>query len=744
MQIRRLIIGVVAAVAACGGDSAGPDGLTPVAALTIADLPDTLLTRQTLQLTASAADDDGSLLPDRPLAWMSSDPDVVSITAGGTLTARTPGVATISVGTGAAADSANVVVRSLNFAHVFAGPAVSCGLEVTGDAWCWGNVGAEGYGNGSLDSARTLVPLRAAKGHAFASLAVGYANTCGVELSGSVVCWGANGSGELGEGTTASDQPVTVPGISDAVQLVAGWSHYCARTSAGAVYCWGSKEWKQSGLDARSHATPPHAVSLSGRATDLSAGDYHTCALVSGVSYCWGADYSRQLGNDTTYDRLVPVLAATGDGVNHVWAEVEASESYTCGRDAAGAMYCWGTLQGNGDNDQLEWLPARLLNGITVSDVAAGSYNRCAVTASGTAWCQQAPGDPVTQLTVSDVRAIGVVYTDPCVLDASGMIRCHHWPLPEDSLEPVPVPAHAVQLVTAGSWACGVDAEHAVFCWSTDAAPNASRWFAGDSVSAAFAALSDVRVCVITTAGAVYCRSSPTAAEVTEPTGGMAFDSLAVGGQHTCGLTTSGAAWCWGKNDHGQLGDGTTTDRAAPVAVGGGHVFVQITAGWDHTCGRTAAGEIWCWGNGSWGSMGDDHRDESAAPVTVDGLPSLTAMAGSCGLDGSGSAWCWPTSFSIPGAHQIGGATGLATIAGPCGLRATGEMLCWGSNYSGWFGNGTYNNTYTNAIAGGNGLMFKEVSLGAYGAVCGIALDGATYCWGSGYSTVPEKMIGSP
>jgi hypothetical protein len=269
------------------------------------------------------------------------------------------------------------------------------------------------------------------------------------------------------------------------------------------------------------------------------------------------------------------------------------------------------------------------------------------------------------------------------------------------------------------------------------------EWFPGHAVAAIFAD-GDDRICIIASDQTVWCRDDVGPDESAEPTGGQVFDSLAIGQDHTCGLTAAGAAWCWGKNDHGQLGDGTTTDRATPVQAQGGHIFVQIASGWNHTCGRTAAGEIWCWGYGSYGQMADDHRDESAAPVTVDGLPSLTAMAGSCGLDGSGSAWCWPTSFSIPGAHQIGGATGLATIAGPCGLRATGEMLCWGSNYSGWFGNGTYNNTYTNAIAGGNGLMFKEVSLGAYGAVCGIALDGATYCWGSGYSTVPEKMIGSP
>jgi hypothetical protein len=289
------------ALTACGGDSTGPDGLRPIATLSIADLPDTLLTRQSLRLTASAADDKGGVLPDRPLTWVSSNPAVISITAGGMLTAAAPGVATISVSTGSVSDSATVVVRSLEFAHVFTGDAVSCGLEATGDAWCWGNVGPDGYGNGSLDSTRTLVPSRAAVGHAFSTLAISLTSACGAELSGGVVCWGANDHGQLGDGTTTPHgAPVAVPGVSNAIQLAAGAAHYCARSDAGAVTCWGSNEWKQAGQETRALVTTPHTVALGGAATDLSAGDDVSCVVVAGQGKCWGADYFRQLGNDTT------------------------------------------------------------------------------------------------------------------------------------------------------------------------------------------------------------------------------------------------------------------------------------------------------------------------------------------------------------------------------------------------------------------------------------------------------------
>jgi alpha-tubulin suppressor-like RCC1 family protein len=201
-------------------------------------------------------------------------------------------------------------------------------------------------------------------------------------------------------------------------------------------------------------------------------------------------------------------------------------------------------------------------------------------------------------------------------------------------------------------------------------------------------------------------------------------------------------------------------DRASAAAVQGGHTFTQLAAGYQHTCGLTTAGAIYCWGYGSSGSIGDDHRDESAAPVTVDGVPGLTrlgeALYPTCALDGAGSAWCWPTSFGVSVAHQIGGATGLVSATGPCGLRVTGEMLCWGRN-SGWFGDGTYEVQTENAVPGGNGIRFAEVSFGLSGTACGIALDGTTYCWGNSFdtslgspdsrgdlATLPLKLYGSP
>lgn len=758
MHPRTIMLAVLAsALAACGGDSTGPDALTPVATLSIADLPDTLLTRQTLRLAASAADENGTSLPDRPLTWRSSNPAVASVTAGGTLTAVAPGATTISVTTDSVEASVRVTVRALRFAHVAVGATVACGLEASGESWCWGNVGHEGYGNGSADTSRQAVPLRAARGFTFSGLALANGGACGIEVTGAVACWGRNDSAQVGDGTTTPHlTPVEVAGVSGVVQLVAGAYHFCARSGSGAVSCWGSNEWKQSGGTARTLVTQARAIALAGPASDLSAGDKHSCALVSGVSYCWGADYSRQLGNDTSYDRLVPVRAATGDGVAHIWTDLQALANNTCARDQAGAMFCWGILEAQGDNDTTEWLPTRHFPNSTMASMGDGWFERCAVDQQGAAWCESRASDTPRQLATSGLQSV-VVSGAPCLLGTAGAVTCVVPGLP-DSVVAIALPTPAVRLVATSSTACSIDASMAVYCWSTWSLTQNNvpvQWFAGHAVASIFADGGD-RICIIASDDTASCRDDfQSGTESLEPTGGQAFDSLAIGDNHTCGLTSAGATWCWGKNDHGQLGDGTTTDRAAPVLVQGGHVFVQLAAGWNHTCGRTAAGEIWCWGYGSYGQMADDHRDESAFPVSVDGLAPASNITSGCALSG-GTAWCWPGALGVPAPRQIPGADGLVSLTGPCGLGSTGDMLCWGSNYSGWFGNGSYQTRYENAVPGGSAIRFSEVSFGRYGAACGIALDGATYCWGDSYylaipspeatggdATVPVVVVGS-
>ena len=95
------------------------------------------------------------------------------------------------------------------------------------------------------------------------------------------------------------------------------------------------------------------------------------------------------------------------------------------------------------------------------------------------------------------------------------------------------------------------------------------------------------------------------------------FTALTAGGQFTCGLSSAGAAYCWGYNFYGQLGDGTTTNRLTPAAVQGGLVFTALTAGDTYACGLTSAGVAYCWGNNQYGDLGDGTSTQRVTPVAV-------------------------------------------------------------------------------------------------------------------------------
>ncbi|MBA7701626.1 hypothetical protein ES703_110367 [subsurface metagenome] len=194
------------------------------------------------------------------------------------------------------------------------------------------------------------------------------------------------------------------------------------------------------------------------------------------------------------------------------------------------------------------------------------------------------------------------------------------------------------------------------------------------------------------------------------------FVSITGGGEHTCGLLNNGSMMCWGKNDGGQIGDGSTERRENPVFVNTTESFVSITTGYAYTCGLLNNGSMMCWGRNGVGQIGDgtsgSPENDTHNPVfvnTTESFVSITAGEGhTCGLLNNGSAMCWGSNYR----GQIGNGSSGGNILNPvfvnttesfvsitagyahtCGLLNNGSMMCWGYNHKGQIGDGTTENS---------------------------------------------------
>lgn len=264
--------------------------------------------------------------------------------------------------------------------------------------------------------------------------------------------------------------------------------------------------------------------------------------------------------------------------------------------------------------------------------------------------------------------------------------------------------------------------------------------------------------CAVTAAGGVKCwgivsTNQTTAEPVDVPGLTSGVTAVAVGFLSKCALTSAGGVKCWGRNDYGQLGDGTTTERATPVDVAGLTSGVKaITVGGNHSCALTTEGGVKCWGNNAAGQLGDNSTTQRLTPVDVAGLtsgvPGISAASyHTCAVTTAGGVKCWgdndsgklgdnTTTRRLTPVDVVGLTSGASAVAASgahtCALTTSGGVKCWGFAYYGSLGDGTY--TDHKVPADVSGITSGMTSLAtrsdySYATVCAGSASGVK-CWG--------------
>ena len=365
------------------------------------------------------------------------------------------------------------------------------------------------------------------------------------------------------------------------------------------------------------------------------------------------------LGTGALLALLLLFLTACGPGGPTGVTLIAAGNAHTCAAFWDGTTKCWGLNAagqlGNGTYTSSN-VPVQVTGLPFILGLAAGGVHTCAIMLTGTMKCWGYNGEGElgngTSGTLSNVPQ-DVVNITQAVWVAAG----------EDNT-------------------CAVYQGQNVACWGYDGIRGTGNPAAVQGISANAIAIgrsvprvTDLRACAIELAGTVKCWNPPVGAAPTLIQG-ITATVIAVGSAHACVIEPAGTVKCWGRNDVGQLGDGTNVDSNVPVPVAKpfplNGPITALAAGGDHTCAVSSDGHVWCWGFNYWGQLGNAKTQDSPFPVPV------LAPNGQGVLSNA-------VAVALGGGHS-------------CAIFVDGnvrKMACWGRNIYGQLGNGSNNSSST-------------------------------------------------
>ncbi len=363
---------------------------------------------------------------------------------------------------------------------------------------------------------------------------------------------------------SASSRPVVFKAME-----ARGGSHTCGVVDDGSVRCWGRNDSGQLGngtITDTESPTPVEVVGISNAASVATAFSHSCARLEDGTVKCWGNNSGGQLGDGTTDNRLTPVTVV---GINNA-VSLTASFFHTCARRSTGTISCWGANSNGqlGDGTTVDRLTPVQVSGISnATAVSAGASHTCAeLTGKIQCWGSNLNGELGNNTTASSST-------------------------PQDVQFSVFRESTSAGVAASGRSTCSLQIDRTVTCWGSNSdgqlgdGSRSPRLLPGDKIS-------DVSTAILIAASSVQA----------------------------CAMLVDKTALCWGRNDDGQLGDGSKTDRLSPVPVAGITSAASVTVGNFHGCALLTDGTIRCWGKNDKGQLGDGTTTNSTVPITVKAL----------------------------------------------------------------------------------------------------------------------------
>lgn len=356
----------------------------------------------------------------------------------------------------------------------------------------------------------------------------------------------------------------------------------------------------------------------------LAVGTHHACLADGPTVTCWGRGLEGQLGVGATPADSTAVTVTGAPAL----ASLALGGTHSCGLDADGAAWCWGSNQFGEITDAVADLacgaiPCRptagpAATGFTFQMLVAGLSFTCGLARDGRVYCWG----------LNDTGQLG----NEDVLTGCGGLPCSSTPV-------LAAGGRRFRAITAGqSHVCGLDAEGTAWCWGYEALPipgghpnpsflpNPRRVTGAPPFSRISAA--GYHTCALTGQGIAWCwgidalGAGPNTLESAEPvrvSGNHRFQALATARYTTCGIEESDVVFCWGPNGSGEVGNepvGSSQRFDDPAQISGSLTFSAIAGGGSTYCGMTTLAQVACWGRGIEGELGSGHAN-STTPVLV-------------------------------------------------------------------------------------------------------------------------------